>query len=562
MKKLIFLLLTVFLSYNSYAQGFTVENYEVDVYIEQEGYFDVVENYDLNFTQLKHGIYRKIYTHYDLENYKGEMETREIDINNIEVPGYKFEATPRFLRKLEGAVNLKIGDPDKTISGPQHYEIKYRVKNAFLFEPTMTRFYWDLKPDQWLAPFQKISFRIHLPEGMSIDLQDCHVYSGYVGNTEKSTDFELAFNDGVLTGTSVAGFNSNYGDAVTVLLNLTPGSINEIKPPWPFWTKHGWMLILGLLVGGFYLLFLKYGKDDSVTTAISFYPPENMDPAMAGFLINDKEDTSDLISLIPYWGAKGHLKMEEIKSKSWFVKNDTKITKLSNLPSDAPNYQKKIFNGLFSGSSSKGVLLSSLKDSFYSTMTSAKAQLKEAAQPYYEPRSRAVKKMTGGLLVLVAVILFPFIFYYWGITAAVIITICCVLLVILNTFMIKKNTRGNAVLSELKGFRQFIKTAEANKLKMLISESPLYFESTMAYALTFGFFEDWVKKFNNLNVKPPEWYSGIDGSHSSLNNFSKSFSSTMSSASSTMVSSPSSSSSSGGGGSSGGGFGGGGGGSW
>ena len=71
MKKLIFTLLTVFLSYSSYSQGFTVENYEVDVYINQDGYFDVVENYDLNFTQLKHGIYRNIKIHYDLQNYKG-----------------------------------------------------------------------------------------------------------------------------------------------------------------------------------------------------------------------------------------------------------------------------------------------------------------------------------------------------------------------------------------------------------------------------------------------------------------------------------------------------------
>jgi uncharacterized membrane protein YgcG len=561
MKKLIFLLLTVFLGYSVYSQGFKVENYEVDIYINSEGYFDVIENYDLNFTQLKHGIYRNIQTHYDLENFEGKMETRDIDISEIEVPGRQFEATPRFFRKLEGAVNIKIGDPDKTISGPQHYQIKYRVKNAFLFEPAMTRFYWNLKPTQWEPPFQKIKFRIHLPEGMSIDLHDFHIYSGYTGNTEESTEFEMSYDDGVISGTSKDGFKSYTGDAVTVLLNLAPQSIKEIKPLWPFWNKNGWMLIAGLLVGGFYMLFRKYGKDDSVTTVISYYPPEKMDPAMAGFLINDREDTSDLISLIPYWGAMGLLEMKEIKSTSWLAKNDTQITKLNYIPADAPDYQKKIFNGLFSGGSSKTVLISSLKDSFYTTMSGAKDQLKKAAQPYYEPRSKAVKKITGGLMILIAVLLFPFILYFWGILAAVIITILCVVLLILNTFMIKKNTRGNVAMAELKGFKQFIKTAESNKLKMLLSETPLYFESTMAYALTFGFFDDWVKKFNDLNIKPPEWYSGIDGGHSSMNNFSKSFSSTMSSASSTMVSSPSSSSS-GGGGSSGGGFSGGGGGSW
>jgi len=561
MKKLAYLLLALLLGYNSVAQGFDVNNYQVEIYINQEGYFDVVETYDLTFTQLKHGIFRNIQTHYDLENYKGEMETRDIDISNIEVPGHKFDATPRFQRKLAGNVVLKIGDPDKTITGPQHYEIKYRVKNAFLFEPSMIRFYWNLKPTQWAAPFEKISFRIHLPEGMSMDLQDFHIYSGLAGNTEESTDFELTYNDGVFTGNSYRAFKSYNGDAVTVLLNLPPGSIKETKPLWPFWTEYGWVFIVGLLVGGFYMLFRKFGKDDEVTTVISYYPPEKMDPAMAGFLINDREDTSDLISLIPYWGAMGLLKMEEIKKTGWFSKNDTKIIKLKPIPSDAPNYQKKIFNGLFSGGSK--VLISSLKNSFYTTMTKAKAQLKVAAQPYYEPRSKAIKKQTGCFMVIIAVLLVPFILFIWGVMATIIVTLVCAVLLILNTYMIKKNTRGNAAFAELKGFKKFIKTAEENKLKMLLSETPLYFESTMAYALTFGSFDSWAKKFDDLNVPPPNWYSGIDGSHSSLSNFSNSFSSTMASTSSTMVSSPSSSSSSsGGGGSSGGGFSGGGGGSW
>src|SRR5690606_37445858 len=42
------------------AQGFSVMNYKVDIVIHKEGYFDVVENYDLNLDVPKHGIYRTI----------------------------------------------------------------------------------------------------------------------------------------------------------------------------------------------------------------------------------------------------------------------------------------------------------------------------------------------------------------------------------------------------------------------------------------------------------------------------------------------------------------------
>lgn len=102
--------------------------------------------------------------------------------------------------------------------------------------------------------------------------------------------------------------------------------------------------------------------------------------------------------------------------------------------------------------------------------------------------------------------------------------------------------------------------AEENKLKMLLKDSPTYFESTMSYALAFGLFDKWAKKFETLDLQPPNWYSSSAGVLS-MHHFSNSFSNSIASAKTTMVSAPSSSSSSGGG-SSGGGFGGGGGGSW
>ena len=285
---------------------------------------------------------------------------------------------------------------------------------------------------------------------------------------------------------------------------------------------------------------------------------------MAGFLINDKENTSDIISLIPYWGWKGLLKMEEIDKKSWFSRDDIRITKTGELPSGSPLYQRIIFNGLFSSGSE--VLLSSLRNSFYSKMNRAKTKLKKSAQQYYDPKARRVFHLMIGSIIVIHLLLIPVMIYFWGFLAGILTFVSMIVLLILNRFMIKKNRLGTKLYSELKGFKQFIKTAETGKLKMLINETPLYFESTMAYALAFRAFDKWAKKFNDLNVPPPKWYDSHTGNFNSINDFSSSFSSSMSSARSTMVSSPSSSGSSGGGfsggGSSGGGFGGGGGGSW
>ncbi len=546
------------------AQDFAVHNYKVDIFIHPDGYFDVVEEYDIFFNVPKHGIYRTIQTNYDLITSEGEQTKRKIVVSNIEVPGHKFKTPFKFERKLSDFLNIRIGDADRTVIGSQHYEIKYRVANAYLYEDSQIQFYWNIKPDGWNAKFSAIDFEVHLPETVSIYEGDFFVYSGSTGNTATSDEFVVTIDGGKITGSSIDNFVSKPGESVTVLMRLPANSIAAYKPFWPPWTQYIWVFIIGLVSFIFYMVWRKYGKDDPAVPTTSYYPPEGMDPAMAGFLIDDKEDTADLISLLPYWGRQGLIKIQEIPRKNILVKGDTKITRLKALPDNAKNYEKEIFKGIFGsaiGGSEQSVLVSSLKDKFYTNMASAKAKLKKEAQMYYLPKSKRIKTLTILILLGLMLSLGIVFLFIWGPLAAVAWVVSCVVLLILNTYMIKKNPRGNEALSELKGFKKFIAVSEQGKLKMLLKDDPGYFESTMSYALAFGLFAKWSRKFEKLNTPPPSWYSSTSNNAFNMHNFTSSFNNSMSATKSTMVSSPSSSSS-GGGGSSGGGFGGGGGGSW
>ena len=559
------LLYLTFLSLTfGYAQDFKVDKYTVDITIHEEGYFDVVEKYGLTFEIPKHGIYRDIQTKYDLLSEAGSQEIRKIKISNVNVPGHTFKTPFGFEQRLTGTYQIKIGDADRTVMGPQQYEIQYRVHNAFLYETDGVKFYWNLKPSDWRTTFENIEFKIHVPPSISLGLNDVFVYSGAVGDTTESQEIDFTVAHNTVEGNSKPTFRSHQDESVTLLIKLPPNAIAEIKPFWPFWTDYGWTFILAILLGGFYMTWLRYGKDDKVIGITSYFPPDGMDPAMAGFLINDADDISDLISLIPYWGSKGILRIEEIPKKGWFSSSDTKLVALKPLPDDASSYERTIFDGLFGTSivpNATEVLISSLKDKFYTTMSSARSTLKKAAKPYYEGGAKRVQIITYVVLVLLAFALAPLLLFVWGFVAMFAVIILIVFLLVMNKYMIKKNPKGNAAFSELKGFKQFIKVAELNKLKMLIIEDPSYFETTMGYALAFGLFDKWASKFNALNIPPPNWYSSSSSTPLTMNSFSNSFANTMSSAKSTMVSSPRSSSSSGGG-SSGGGFGGGGGGSW
>ena len=62
MKRIILFFGIILASQFSFAQGFEVNSYQVEVWIDTEGHFDVTERYDLHFSQYKHGIYRNILT--------------------------------------------------------------------------------------------------------------------------------------------------------------------------------------------------------------------------------------------------------------------------------------------------------------------------------------------------------------------------------------------------------------------------------------------------------------------------------------------------------------------
>ena len=563
MKKIILFLVFLLVETVGFAQGFLVKEFTVDVFLNAEGYFDVVENYEIDFLVPKHGIYREIITDYKFKTAEGKTEKRKLVIENIEVPGHPFTTNFGIEQRTEGKIEIKIGNKSELVTGLQHYEIKYRVYNGFIFEDDLVEFYWNLKPHDWQTVFQKINFKIHAPKGSELSAQNCFIYAGNTGTTTPSTDFDYSYSNDIFSGQSHDFFYSLPGQDVTVLMKLPKNLIKEnLITPSP-WQQYGWIGILVFLLLVFWFVWLKFGRDEKAILTTSYYPPKDIDPAMAGFLINDKEDTSDLISLFPHWASQGLIAMEEIPKAGLFGKSDMKLTRLGSIPINSPDYQHRIFSGLFNIWGDV-VLVSNLRNMFYVTMSTAKKELHAAAQKYYEQDSTKVMNIAIIVAIVLGVLLCVIFLFVFGPVAAIVAPIVCVFIVFMSFYLQKKNSKGNAVFSELKGFKQFIKMAEINRIKELIKQDPQYFEKTMSYALTFGLLEEWAKKFDALDVQPPSWYtsSGTTGMMG-IYAFSKSFSGSIAIAGSTMVCSPSSSgSSSSGGGSSGGGFGGGGGGSW
>ncbi len=536
------------------AQDFTVKNYDVEIAIRKDGSFQVTENYDVAFITQKHGIWRKIPLRYKFSTPNGNTENRSISVTEIDVPGWEYK-TERGWSNL----GIKIGDPDKYVSGNQHYTIKYLVDRALIQEDSLDAFYWNLLGTEWRAAFEKVQFKVTLPDGLPLDKDSYAVYTGEQGNT--TTSAEYRYSGGVLSGKSTEELGN--GKDMTVLLKLPKGYLNIKSESRRLWGDYQWLLLLLPLIWFYYRIWKKFGKDDKLVIAVEYFPPKGIDPVKAGYLVNDRTDAHDLTSLIPHWGSGGYLTVTE-KKKEWLLGHgDTILRKVKDLPAGLEPYQYTIFNGLFKGGDE--VAISSLKNNFYKTMELAKRDLSTVIrlENFYDMKSGALRYVMAILFILLGIAGAAALFYFIGIPAAIIWGVVCLVLAILSAaFMRKPTLKGDEAKQQVLGFKMFVQKAEKAQLERMLKEDPSYFDKTLAYAVAFGMAAKWAGKFNGLDVPPPGWYSGTSGYAAgrafSTAAFADSFSRSMSKMSETMVSSPSSS----GGGSSGGGFGGGGGGSW
>jgi uncharacterized membrane protein YgcG len=88
-------------------------------------------------------------------------------------------------------------------------------------------------------------------------------------------------------------------------------------------------------------------------------------------------------------------------------------------------------------------------------------------------------------------------------------TVLCIALAVLTR---KKTEYYTHMLGRIRGFANFIKTAELDRIKMLVDENPAYFFDILPYAWAMGLTSEWAEKFDRLGLgaRPPQWYSGYD----------------------------------------------------
>jgi len=568
MKKYVFIL-TLFLlliSNNCFAsylptKGYAIDGYDVDIVVNENNTLDIKEKINVHFYEKKHGIFRTIplnntIRRSDETTYESKSKISKMKINDS------------YSTSIEnGTITYRIGHEDRYVEGDKGYTLSYRYR---IFADGTTNYdelYYNIIGTQWDTTISDVTFKITLPK--EFDTSKIGFSTGSYGSVG-SDNIEYNVVGNIITGKYIGQLNSYEG--ITIRIELPEGYFVQN----PFEAKIPIIVVgsIAFFVILSFFLWYKFGRDDMVFETVEFYPPEKLNSAEVGTLYRGHSDSTDAVSLLVYLADKGYLKIHETQTKSLLGSKGTfEIEKIKDY--DGINDLEKTFmDGLFKKKDI--VKASDLQDSFYVYINKITTKLYGYKNKIFE-RSSMNKRfllMFFNLLILASIIAIPLMIYGSMFTAASLVPfwslayiagiVGIILIFIINAYMPKRTKYGSEMLGRISGFRNFLETAEKDKLEHLVEEDPTYFYKILPFTYVLGVSSKWIKKFESINIQSPDWYDSPSAfSYATMNNF---MNSTMKSVSTSMTSTPAPEGSSGGGysggGFSGGGSGGGGGGSW
>ena len=571
--------------------GERITAYDVDIRIETSGDLLITEIIDYDFaSNSRHGIFREIPVRLD---YDSRYE-RVYPLKVISVEGSPGTPDQYKRESITNRARLKIGDPDKTITGAHRYTITYRIEGALNGFEGHDELYWNAIGTEWPVPIEQATVRVTTPA----DIIEVACFGGEGGSRLACAQAERAGR--------TAGFSDRRlapGNGVTVVVAFAKGAV---PPPAPVlderWsltrafsvtpaTAGGSLLLLAVVVFGVVRLAWRTGRDRAyagspvdvayatagqeepvrpslgpfggVETPVEFVPPDNFRPGQVGTLVDETANTLDVTATIVDLAVRGYLRIDEIPKKGWFGKPDWTLTRLKE-GGDLLHYEQLLLDGIFRDGAE--VTLSSLRTTFASRLQGVQEALYEdaVALGWFAGRPDKVRVkwyVLGSIAVVLALILLVALMAAThAALLAVPILLGSVLLLLSAKRMPRRTARGTGVLRRVAGFRRFIDESEKDRARF--AEQQHLFSEYLPYAIVFGATEKWARAFAGLDAQiQPGWYGG--SSDFTAVGFAHSMDSFAVTTAGSISATPAGSGSSGfSGGFSGGGGGGGGGGSW
>ena len=496
MKRLLILFFLILFHSISYSENFVIKEYNIDISLKKNGEVKVKEEVLINFHNSKEEIIRFLpLTFNDIKGRK-----RKVFVYDIQVIGERFS-----VEKDKDFCLIKIANSDRFVNREKKYVINYQVFGSIIEYRDSDFFHFNLVDPEWNALIEKSQFYIFLPKEYLVRQEDIKLCSHKKADREMNVTINI--DKGLVYGKKDNPISPE--DGLSIIIALPKGLINQSSlTKFSLFIKDNMVFIIPVLA--FLILFIVWwfiGKDETITKIIYYKPPKDLNPAIAGYLFNDKADNRDLISLLFYWAHKGIISIEDVDDplSIIFSKKDYLIKKNKLLPLDSKPFEWIIYNDLFPYQI-KSVRVSSLKDKFHTTMELARKELENYISNLnlYQRWSLEIGKILKILFSPTLILGFYFVFI-GDIKFAINLIITSVIILFFSFIMPKKSPKGNKLYEILLGFKNFLEKVEKPKFEKMMAKNPEYFNEILPYAIAFGIADKLANKFEGLFSKPPEW---------------------------------------------------------
>ncbi|HET9066952.1 MAG TPA: DUF2207 domain-containing protein [Gemmatimonadales bacterium] len=570
--------------------GWTITSFDAAYTINADRTISVVEQIDVDFGSLqKHGIYRDIPITYRKTLDAGMQVAAgkvKVDIDRISVTdGTGRELGLKVTRGTEA--RLRIGDADRTVSGPQRYILKYRLERGLGFFEDHDELYWQVTGTRWPVPILATHATVTLGVTATSGSMpwDAWCYAGWPDSNDNSRCQATA------SGTGTWEFSTGRldpGEGLTMVASFPKGIIaapteteailESLGVVWPLGVP---MIMLGFMTW----LWRTRGREPEQGSVVPYWKvPKDLRPGPAGTLWDQSSDMNDIVATLLDLTVRGFVRITEVQpdgllggidqegftgkllQKLGITQTDWELERINaSGEGELAHYETLVLDGVFAGGTTRR--MSDLNNEFYTQVPKIHTALYETvvAEGLFTgnpQKTRVAYGVLGVVIIAVGVAIGSAlgngVLVAGGVLSGIIV-------LAFARAMPARTLKGAKQWEQLRGLEEYVRRAE--KLELEMSQGPerttQLFEELLPFAVALRVSDIWVKQFGPiLASNPPTWYVGGTPGHFNVNNFSNGLASFQTAATRTMGSSPGSSSGGGGGGSVGGGGGGGGGGSW
>lgn len=356
-----FLLLSITMMARADRGGFYYRHFHVEAFVHKNNVWDITETMDVTFTEPRHGLYRYIPTRFWLKHdvsKNADSEQRVVEgqvvqdwrdfeyqstVTDANVEGWEYTTED----SDDDNFVVRIGSGDREVMGEQRYVLHYKYTYRDDRYPNFDYLYHTVLGTDFDEFIEHFSFHIVFEKPLPADIQKkMEVYYGEYGKDDNIVEgLKIKATRKDITGTA-DNVKPNHG--VTLYAQLPADYYEDVLTT--NHTLHYVCFALTIL----FILWVVYSlfktKRGHITKVIEFYPPEGTSSAEVGVITDESVDEVDLASLIPWLAGQGYITIRETEEKKLFGKKTRmKLIKRKDLPSDAPDYQKKMMELLFSG---------------------------------------------------------------------------------------------------------------------------------------------------------------------------------------------------------------------